>query len=45
LLAIKYINVKLPNLDLKQGISSLEREGEVGERERQRDRQRQRKRK
>jgi hypothetical protein len=26
----KYINVKLPNLDLKQGISYLEKEGERG---------------
>jgi hypothetical protein len=42
---IYYINVKLPNLDLKQGISYLEREGEGGERggggrERQRERER-----
>jgi hypothetical protein len=34
--AIYYINVKSPNLDLKQGISFLEREG--GEKERKRER-------
>ncbi len=33
---IYYINVKLPNLDLKQGISYLERERGKGGRERQR---------
>jgi hypothetical protein len=39
-----YLNVKLPNLDLKQGIYNLEREGRGGgETERKRDRQRQRK--
>jgi hypothetical protein len=36
---VYYINVKSPNLDLKQGISYLEREGE---RERERKRQRER---
>jgi hypothetical protein len=38
-----YLNVKSQNLDLKQGIYNLEREGRGGETERKRDRQRQRK--
>jgi hypothetical protein len=36
---IYYINVKSPNLDLKQGISYLEREGEGREREKERDKE------
>jgi hypothetical protein len=32
-IAIYYINVKLPNLDLKQGISHLKKERGRGERE------------
>jgi hypothetical protein len=39
---IHYIIVKFPNLDLKQGISYLEREGEGGERQRERERKRSR---
>jgi hypothetical protein len=37
---IYYINVKSPNLDLKQGISYLERERGGGERERDREKER-----
>jgi hypothetical protein len=41
---IYYINVKSPNLDLKQGISYLEkeREGRDREKEREKDRYRER---
>jgi hypothetical protein len=39
---IYYINVKSPNLDLKQGISSLERERGSEERESESERERER---
>ncbi len=39
---IYYKNVKSPNLDLKQGISYLKREGEGEKREKQRERERER---
>jgi hypothetical protein len=37
-----YINVKLPNLDLKQATSYLEKEREGREREREKERKRER---